>query len=60
MRQVAKNIVTRNQIDIGDLKMSDNWIYRFCQRKGISDRVKTHTAQDCNLEYLESIKSLCS
>jgi transposase-like protein len=53
VRQLAKNIVTRNQIDIGDLKMSDNWIYRFCQRKGFSDRVKTHTAQDCKLSEMD-------
>jgi hypothetical protein len=48
-----KKLVTRNQIDIGDLKMSDNWIYRFCQRKGISDSGKTHTAPDCKLSEMD-------
>ena len=46
IKALAKNIATRKDIDITGLKMCDNWVYRFCQRYGISDRAKTHTSQE--------------
>ena len=53
IKALAKNIATRKDIDITGLKMCDNWVYRFCQRYGISDRAKTHTSQECLKSPLE-------
>jgi hypothetical protein len=70
IKTLAKNIAARKSIDITDLKMCDNWVYRFCQRYGLSDRVKTHVAQECLKSpfeqcvivsnYLSSIKNILS
>jgi hypothetical protein len=70
MKQMAKNIASCKNIDTSGLKMTDNWIYRFCQRYGLCDRSKTHTAQECLKSpldqciivssYLRSIKNISS
>jgi hypothetical protein len=70
IKQLARNIASRKNIEITAFKMTDNWIYRFCQRYGLCDRTQTHTAQECFKSlfdqylivssFLQSIKMISS